>query len=135
MRRFLQLSEHKWKWLATRSASDTICKNGVEMLLNTLNLFHPIRLFFMFFQNAMKSWPKMRVERWKRSPNADPELTYIQKQSSILLPQIAVLTDTPEDARGGVLCDARGEPSITVAHFLPFVDYYRFNLLYACLRF
>ena len=56
----------------------------------------------------------------------------MQKQSSILLPQIAVLTDTPEDARGGVLCDARGKPSgpsVTVVHFLPFVAYYRFNLL------
>lgn len=40
-----------------------------------------------------------------------------------------MLTDTPEDARGGVLCDARGEPSVTVVYFLPFVAYYRLNLL------
>ena len=32
--------------------------------------------------------------------------------------QIAVLTDTPEDARGGVLCDGRGELRL-VQHLVP----------------
>lgn len=31
-------------------------------------------------------------------------------QNLKILCQIAVLSDTPEDARGGVLCDAREEP-------------------------
>ena len=96
-------------------------------VLEYLESVSPNKIFY-FFKMPWNLGQRCEWNVGKGLRPTDPELTHIQKQSSILLPQIAVLTDTPEDARGGVLCDARGEPSVTVVYFLPCVAYYRFNL-------
>lgn len=44
---FSNLASTNGNGCSSESASDTSCKNGFEMFLNILNLFHPIR-FFIF---------------------------------------------------------------------------------------
>lgn len=77
-------------------------------VLEYLESVSPNKIFY-FFKMPWNLGQRCEWNVGKGLRPTDPLLMQMQKESSILLPQIAVLTDTPEDARGGVLCDARGE--------------------------